>query len=75
MNGKAAKKLRKSVFGDFSLRDTKYMRDLKGVIRCIGKRRTYQDAKRRPDLSIIHRDAKHRRIPRWLKSEKTRNII
>ena len=53
MNGKLAKRQRKKIFGDFSFRDTRYERDLKGVIRCLGRRRLYQAAKRMIERTSI----------------------
>lgn len=46
MNGKKAKALRKKIFGNFSIRDTKYTQERDGSIRCIGRRKAYQKAKK-----------------------------
>jgi len=46
MNSKRAKKIRKSIYGDHSHRQRRYIRDEEGTIRCIGLRRAYKEAKK-----------------------------
>ena len=46
MNGHKVKQIRWAVYGaDFSPRERQYEQDRRGVIRCIGLRRMYQQAK------------------------------
>ena len=45
MRGIVAKKIRKEIYGDMSIRDKKYMKDGE-TIRAIGLRAEYQKAKR-----------------------------
>jgi len=46
MNGRKAKNLRKKIYGNFALRNTKYERHTDGSIHCTGRRKIYQEAKR-----------------------------
>lgn len=48
MNGKLAKRIRKKVYGDYSIREVKYERDSwsRGMIRCAGLRGRYQQVKK-----------------------------
>ena len=46
MNGRVAKRLRKEIYGDFSLRDKKKRRDENGVITNTGLRKDYLAAKK-----------------------------
>lgn len=47
MRGKRTKEIRKSVYGDHSLKDRRYARDPKtGEVFCLGLRRKYQDTKK-----------------------------
>jgi len=45
MRGKKAKGIRREVYGDFSIRDRKYVRTKKGTIISIGRRRAYKRLK------------------------------
>jgi len=54
MRGKRVKQIRKSVYGDMSIRDTKYrwkdgkwsQRGLYGIVVCIGLRKQYKEMKK-----------------------------
>ena len=46
MNGRRAKRIRKAIYGDFSIRDPEYIIDVNGTIRCKGRRRLYKEAKK-----------------------------
>jgi hypothetical protein len=46
MNGRIAKKLRKKIYGDDSIRAKRRYSHIGGTISNIGKRQEYQDAKR-----------------------------
>lgn len=45
MNGRVAKKIRKRIYGEDSLKVRRY-RIIDGVRYCMGKRQEYQDAKK-----------------------------
>lgn len=45
MNSKKAKYLRNKIYGDYSHRERKYVRDQNGTIRNTGRRAAYQKAK------------------------------
>jgi hypothetical protein len=48
MRGKKAKALRKKVYGeDYSQRERQYIVDSKGSVRNTGRRKAYQEAKKR----------------------------
>jgi len=46
MNGRRAKRIRKAIYGDFSIRNTEYTIDMNGTIRCEGRRKLYKEAKK-----------------------------
>ena len=46
MNGRVAKQVRKLIFGDYSYKVRKYIRDVNGTIREISLRHKYQQIKR-----------------------------
>jgi len=46
MNGKKAKKIRKLIYGDYSHRQRRYVKDQSDTIRCVGLRRGYKEAKK-----------------------------
>ena len=46
MNGRRAKRIRKAIYGDFSIRNPEYTIDVNGTIRCKGRRRFYKEAKK-----------------------------
>ena len=72
MNGRTAKRLKKTVYGDFSPRDINYTRGLDGSLRCVGRRAAYQRLKRdnriQPGGSKLIFKSKGR--PRWLHPKK-----
>ena len=77
MNGKNAKALRKTVYGNFSSRNigTKYRRFPDGTIMATGRRKIYQQAKK--TMRNATRDPErpkkgYVRVPRWL--DKSRRI-
>lgn len=43
---KKAKALRQKIFGDFAIRDTKYVQNMDGSMRCIGRRKAYREAEK-----------------------------
>ena len=45
MNGRRAKRIRREVYGDYSLRARDYFEDRNGACRCAGKRALYQHEK------------------------------
>ncbi|RPI56385.1 MAG: hypothetical protein EHM49_00445 [Deltaproteobacteria bacterium] len=68
VSAKLAKRLRRQIFGDYSLKDTKYTISKTGTIFAAGKRRLYKKAKK----LIRYGDPNTRiptgklRVPRWL---------
>lgn len=47
MRGTRAKRIRKLVYGDRSIRDTRYLIvNQSGTVKCVGDRATYQQAKK-----------------------------
>jgi len=51
MRGKKAKKIRKLIYGDHSLQQKEYKKDLNGAIHCVGLRHDYKEAKKRKEGS------------------------
>jgi len=46
MNEKKAKKIRKSIYGDYSHCQKEYTTDRRGTIHCVGLRHDYKNAKK-----------------------------
>jgi len=72
MNGRTAKRLRKQVYGDFSLKDVNYTRGPDNSVRCVGRRTVYQELKKenRTQSEGSRIPPKGKKRPRWLFSEK-----
>ena len=46
MNGRRAKRIRKAIYGDFSIRNPEYTIDMNGTVYCGVRRRLYKEAKK-----------------------------